>query len=624
MREKPVLGATDFGIDIGSRKEIQLFRWLLACLLLGKPIRQEIALKAYVALRDAGISSLQKLAKSDWHRLVALLDQARYVRYDFSTASKLIQTARALLAQYGTVSDLIRQARDIRDLEKRLQAFKGIGPVTARIFSSHIPGEWYEERYPPEYEAALRAAEILRARGHEAYIIGGAVRDLWLGRDPKDFDLVTDATPDEITDMQGFKRAIYKDPAQAFGVTRVLLDGAEEPLEIATFRKDIQAHKGRKATKVHFATLEDDVRRRDLTINALALDPLSHQVIDLVDGISDAERRQIRFIGNARARLAEDPLRIMRAIRFKNHLGFTYHPSTAAAITQAVQDGRVEQIAMDRLRDELTRLLLHPSRRQAFTDLDTFGILQRILPEVTAGKNVPQPPDFHAEGDVWHHELLILDYLPPDPSRRLAWAALLHDIGKAVTISRPHEPGARIRFNRHYAIGAEMAKTILRRLRFSNRDINDIVWMIHNHLAIDDLPAMRPSRQQRMLGHRAFEDLLELHRSDAAASWRPGRRHGTKPQFKEIEHLWHTYQSKPPLLQQPSIKRDLGVDGNWLKDYFQKDFELSGPAIGYVLRRLDEWYRDQGVKNRNQYILKARRLLTEYTRARPGSRHSFI
>lgn len=608
--KKPI-DATTLGIDLASKKESQLFRWFLATLLFGKPIQQEIAQSAYKTIIKAGITSINKLVSTDWDTLVQLLDKARYVRYDFSTATKLLQIAAKLKTEYGTVSRLLKQTQNIKELEDRLLAFKGIGPVTTSIFVRGIAPVWYEDAIPHDYESAVLAARVLNQHGFEAFIIGGAVRDLWLGREPKDFDLVTNATPQQIMNIAEFKRSKYKDTAQAFGVTRVrfLHRNTFNDLEIATFRRDIEAHRGRKATRVEFADLEDDVMRRDFTINALSLDPVTNFIVDYAVGVEDLDNKLVRFIGKSEERIQEDPLRIMRAVRFKNHLNFSYHPGTAKAIKNAVKHSDVEAIAKDRLRDELTNLLIHPSRRQAFLDLYQFRILERVLPEVTAGKGVSQPPQFHAEGDVWQHELLILDYLPENPSKRLAWAALLHDIGKGPTSIEPRNARGRIRFDRHYAVGAEMAKAILKRLKFSNRDVRDITWMIYNHMAIDDLPAMRPSRQQSLLGHPAFEDLLELHKADAAASWRPGRPHGVKPKFRTLERIWHHYQSKSPEHRQPSLKRDLGIDGSWIIEQFNQEFKLAGPDIGFVLSELDEWYRDKGVRAKAAYVDKARQLL---------------
>jgi len=603
------IGAKSLGINLHSGKEPELYKWFLACLLFGKPIQQEIAKRAYELIINAGLTSINKLAKADWDLLVNILDEAHYVHYDFSTATKLLQIAKTIKEKYRNVSGLLKRSTNALELSNQLLAINGIGTVTKTIFIREIMPIFFKTILSHDYESAIRAATIINHRGFEAYIVGGAVRDLLLGRQPKDFDLVTNATPEQIMDMPEFKESSYKDTAQAFGVTRVSFpnNDVESELEIATFRKDIEAHLGRKATKVEFADLESDVLRRDFTINALALDISTNQVIDYVGGIDDLNNGCLRFIGQPEQRIKEDPLRLMRAIRFKNQLNFSYHPQTVRAIKIAVEAGYVEKIATDRLCAELTDLLTHSSRCNALRDLDEFGILGRILPEIVAGKGIEQPRQYHAEGDVWQHQLLIMSYLPEGPSKRLVWAALLHDIGKAPTRSFS---GGRLRFNRHHAVGAEMAKAVLQRLNFSNRDSKDICWMIYNHMSINDLPQMRPSLQQSMFGNPAFEDLLELHRADAASSWRPNRSRVIKPKFREIERLWHLYQLKKPERQQPSLKRDLGIDGHWLIRKFQKEFsELNGPIIGKILDELNDWYRDEGVKDRKAYTKKARLLI---------------
>ena len=604
------IDAAELGIDLRTKNEDELFKWFLACLLFGKLIQRRVAEDAYHTLIDAKIDSLDKLAKTTWDALVALLDKGHYVRYDYSSATKLLEVSRAVIDQYGSILELVEGSADARDLEQRLMAFKGIGPTAAEIFVRDVASIWFGRANTHDFESAKHAAEILHRHGYEAYIIGGAVRDLQLGKRPKDFDLATNATPEQISRIDEFS-AKYKDTAQAYGVTRVKFtyNGIEGGLEIATFRKDIDPHLGRKATKVAYATLKEDVLRRDFTINALALNPTTGEIIDDVGGKTDLAAKIIRFIGKPADRIAEDPLRIMRAIRFKNQLGFEYDLDTEAAITQAVQNGAVDTVATDRLRDELTYLFLHPSRSRAVRDLDKFGVLDRILPEVTAGKRTKQPPEYHAEGTVWEHQLLTLNYLPAHPTRRLAWAALLHDIGKVPTATRPRGPEEHIRFNEHYSLGDEMARKILKRLKFSNRDINDVTWMIHYHMAIDDLPAMRLGHRRQMLGHPAFEDLLELHRADAAASWRPGQRHGVKPKFVEIERLWHEYQSLPSEIRQPSLKRDLGIDGHWLAKNFGAEFTLTGPLVGKILAKLEERYQDEDINDPEFYLHEAQRLL---------------
>ncbi len=452
------------------------------------------------------------------------------------------------------------------------------------------------------YQAALKVARILNGRKFEAYLIGGAVRDLLLGRIPKDFDLVTNAEPEQILELPELKQAIRLDPAQAFGVTKVKVPleirGAhfEGEVEVASYRRDIEAHLGRKATKIEFAHLEDDVVRRDYTVNALALDLANDYLVDEVGGLEDLDKRLLRFIGAPSVRIQEDPLRIIRGIRLKNQLDFIYDFDTSEAIKAAVAAGHVESIAVERLAEELTRMLVNPHRARALEDLAEFGILKRILPEVAITKGVLQPPQFHSEGDVWAHTLLALQQLDDNPSPRLAWATLLHDIGKPPTFASAEETGDRIRFSQHYSVGADLATKLLTRLRFSKRLTADISWMIDHHMGIDDLPKMRPGRQNQVLAHPAFADLFALHKADAQASWRllPGAMiDKSAPDFPAIEQLWTDWrqnQHKP----QPSLKQDLGIDGAWL----MREFKLgNGPELGAVLAKLNEAYLDGEIKD---------------------------
>ncbi len=450
-----------------------------------------------------------------------------------------------------------------------------------------------------DYKTASFVAKILQDKGFEAYFIGGAVRDLLLGRNPKDFDIVTSATPTEILSIKAFDGSKFTDPAQAFGVTRVKVKfgGQLHTVDVATFRRDIDAHLGRKDTRIEFTELEEDVIRRDFTINALALDPITNQLFDLVGGLNDLDKKQINFIGDPETRIKEDPLRIMRAVRIKNRLGFGYGANTKQAIKSAVKNGVISNIATDRLRGEMSLILISKSRVGAVEDLDELGILELILPEVVAGKGVGQPKEFHHEGDVWVHQLLTLGNLPLHPSTRLAWASLLHDIGKAKTASKDKD---RIRFNKHYEVGAEMARVILGRLNFSKKETEDICWMINNHMSIDDLPAMRAGHRYNFLSHPAFEDLFTLHKADAMATSK--KKHEIR--FKEIEEIWQDYQAtmhNPT----PSLKRDLKIDGNWVEKHFGK---LDGKLIGKILAELDELYMD-GVRDIKVYEKKTKEII---------------
>jgi poly(A) polymerase len=453
----------------------------------------------------------------------------------------------------------------------------------------------------PQLTGAHTAALCLNAAGFEAYIIGGAVRDMLLERTPKDFDLVTDATPDQVTSIPDFKRPRYIDTSQAYGVTRVRVpvsletgDSQDVELEIATYRRDVAAHLGRTRTKVEFAHLEDDAGRRDFTVNALALDPATYQLIDIIDGLSDLEHRLLRFIGEPATRVQEDPLRVLRAIRLKNQLTFDYEEATYQALEQAIQREALDDIAPDRIRFELTYMLAHKRRLSALGDLDGLGALEMLLPEVTAQKGVRQPETIHAEGDVWQHCLLTMQYLPNIISPRLAWAALLHDVGKVTTARSAEDTGDRIRFDRHYEAGAEIARQVLRRIGFGKRFRNEVAWMVRHHLAIDDLPRMRPGRAKHMMSHPAFADLLQLHKADAHAAWSTdtsGAVDTGPADFSQLEQMWAQFQREQHQ-HPPSLKHDLGIDGNWLL----QNFGLSrGPHIGEILTALEEKYLDDEI-----------------------------
>lgn len=453
----------------------------------------------------------------------------------------------------------------------------------------------------PQFTAAHAAALNLNEAGFEAYIIGGAVRDMLLGYIPKDFDLVTNATPDEVTSIADFKQPRYIDTSQAYGVTRVRIpvpsdagDIQDVELEIATYRRDIEAHLGRTQTKVEFAYLEDDIQRRDFTVNALALDPATYQLIDIVDGLSDLENTLIRFIGEPETRIQEDPLRILRAIRLKNQLAFQYDDETHHALHQSIRHNTLDDIATDRIKFELTYMLIHKHRSSALTDLDELDTFDALLPEVAAQKGVAQPETIHAEGDVWRHCMLTMQYLPDIISPRLAWAALLHDTGKVTTARSPEDTGDRIRFDQHYLEGAKIARRVLKRLGFGKRFREEVAWMVHHHLAIDDLPRMRPGRAKHMMSHPAFADLLELHKADAHAAWSvsdSGAVDSGPADFPELERIWHDFQQQTHQYP-PSLKHDLGIDGTWL----MRNFQLSGgPRIGEILGILEEKYLDEEI-----------------------------
>ena len=373
----------------------------------------------------------------------------------------------------------------------------------------------------PKYTAARRIALMLRERGHAAYFAGGCVRDLLLGVEPKDFDVATSATPEEVLAL--FPKALTV--GAHFGV--VLVREGDVSTEVATFRHDGVYSDGRRPDAVRFSSdPREDVQRRDFTINGMLLDPVifeetgdaANAVLDYVGGRENLAAKTLRAIGDPAVRFAEDKLRMLRGVRFASRLGFEIEPRTLAAMR--ADAANIHQVSCERIRDELTLMLTEGRARVAFEMLDTTGLLAQVLPEVARLHGVAQPPEFHPEGDVWTHTMLLLEKLPAGTSSTLAWGALLHDIGKPATFQPPNPavPGDRIRFNGHVEVGVRVAEVILRRLRFSADDTEQIVALVKNHMRFGDVMQMRESTLKRFLRLPHFEEHLALHRMDCLSA----------------------------------------------------------------------------------------------------------
>ncbi len=360
----------------------------------------------------------------------------------------------------------------------------------------------------PKRQDAADIVRQLRAQGHQAYFVGGCVRDLVMRREPKDYDVATSATPDQVV-------KIFPDSLTVgaqFGVVIVVRDSAN--VEVATFRSDGRYTDGRHPTEVRYAqTPQEDVRRRDFTINGLLFDPVTEEVLDYVGGQGDIRSRRIRTIGDPTERFSEDRLRTLRAVRFAARFGFSLDPAAVEAIRWLAPE--ISDVSAERVRDEVLKILTEGAARRGFELLDSTGLLKEILPEIKALQGVKQPPEFHPEGDVWTHTLMMLESLR-SPSATLALGVLLHDVGKPPTFTIRE----RIRFDNHVEVGARMAEAICARLRLSSREIERVVDLVRNHLRFKDFPRMRRSTQIRFLRLPGFEEHLELHRLDCLASHR--------------------------------------------------------------------------------------------------------
>lgn len=382
-------------------------------------------------------------------------------------------------------------------------------------------------------EAAISIVQKLRKKGHEAYFAGGYVRDLLMKRKRTDIDIATNATPDQIIKI--FPKTI--EVGKQFGVIIVLYKKFQ--FEVATFRSDFDYKDGRRPTKVKFVTAEEDVKRRDFTINGMLYDPIENKVLDWVGGKKDISKKIICTIGNPADRFCEDKLRILRAVRFASTLSFKIDKKTKDAVKKLSKN--IKQISAERIRDELIKIFTGANPDKGLLLLDKTSLLKTILPEVSKMKGIAQPDKFHPEGDVFDHTLLMLK-LAKNPSCELAFAVLLHDVAKPLTMTKTD----RIRFNEHDIKGAEIAKKIMRRLKFSNAEIKTVYELIKNHMRFMHVKKMRESKIKRFLSMEDFPLHLELHRLDVVGS------HGKLDVYNFCKKKLKEY-SKAPIIPRPLI-----------------------------------------------------------------------
>ena len=445
---------------------------------------------------------------------------------------------------------------------------------------------------------AISIVRTLRDQGHQAYLVGGCVRDLLLKREPADYDIATDATPDDVVRIFPETYAV----GAQFGVVLVPLPESERAamgegqeadaeqhalsghqhklcIEVATFRCDVGYSDGRHPDEVRFSRdPKEDVQRRDFTINGLLLDPLSDEVLDFVGGENDLNAGIIRAIGNPELRFSEDKLRMLRAVRFAARFEYQIDSATFEAIRKLA--AQIHQVSRERVRDELTRMLTEGHARRAFQLLDETGLLREVLPEITAMKGVEQPPEFHPEGDVFVHTLLLLENLPQPCPLTLAWGALLHDVGKPPTFRRAPD---RIRFDEHAKVGTKMAEAICRRLRFSNEDTDQILLLVENHMRFGDVERMKPSTFKRFIRLPRFDEHMQLHRLDCEASHRSLR-------------LYDFTREKRAELPASAIRPEPLITGD---DLIAAGY-APGPVFKQILSAVEDAQLDGGLQSKKQ------------------------
>lgn len=429
---------------------------------------------------------------------------------------------------------------------------------------------------------SIQIIKTLRTNGFYALWAGGCVRDILLGKKPKDFDIATDAKPDQVESLFEYTKPVGK----AFGVILVKSDGHE--FEIASFRDESDYQDGRRPSKIEFATDYEDAIRRDFTINGMFYDPIEDQIIDHVGGQKDLDLKLIKFIGSSEQRILEDHLRILRAVRFKNTLDFQYHPETYKALKKHAH--LITKISNERIQDELNKMLQCKNRVNAINDLEDLGLLDLILPEIQALKGVAQPHQYHKEGDVYNHTMLALKKMPEGLPLSYYWAVLFHDSGKPKTYSENQE---RITFYNHANVSAEIVIKRLNELKFSNNFIKHVEFLCKYHMNLFQILDMSYKNQVKWFLKPWFLDLLEIHKYDTL---------GTNPSdtsmYEKIKDLYHKTVSEldSKLDNGKIIKLASG------KDVMQILNLKPSPKIAEILEELEDLQIENKITTRSKAL----------------------
>lgn len=443
-----------------------------------------------------------------------------------------------------------------------------------------------------EESAAFTVAKKLQDKGFEAYWAGGAVRDELLGLEAHDIDIATSAKPDEI-------KKIFSDSydrGKSFGVMAVKIGDFE--FEVTTFRQDIGVFDHRHPEKVEYSTAENDAKRRDFTINGLFFNPVKLEIIDYVNGIRDIKEKTIRFIGEADERIEEDYLRMLRAVRFVCRLNFKIEKNSVDAIKKNANE--INEISAERIRDEMNKIFLCENRDEVFIKLNEWGLLKEILPEVERLRNISQPREFHSEGDVWTHTLLALKNIGKTLNEELIWAVLLHDVGKPETIGYRSQIGkTSITFFEHDVRGAQKAKEILERLKFSHHFINNVTWAIGQHMRIvHAFMGMSERKQQQLFSDPNVNLLLDLTKVDLSASLRPDGKAEMKL-YEDALKLKEKFEHETSIEEKEQAKKFNLVTGQDIMEILKIP---AGPKIGQIKNDLEQAYLESKINSRREAL----------------------
>ncbi len=441
-----------------------------------------------------------------------------------------------------------------------------------------------------EEKKAVNIFNQLKKAGFEAYFAGGAVRDELMGIAASDIDIATSAKPEEIKKL--FPNSF--DRGKQFGVMASVESNCE--FEIATFRSDIGILDHRHPKEIKFTNAEEDAKRRDFTINALFYDPEKSEIIDYVGGVEDLEKKILRFVGKAQERIDEDYLRMLRAVRFSARFNFPINEEGKEAIKK--NSAKITKVSTERIRDELSKMLVNKNRVKAVEMMGEFGLLNLFLPEVLKLRNIAQPPEFHSEGDVWIHTMMAMENLPDNCSEEVAWAVLLHDIAKPQTQGFREHPKSKITFFEHDVLSSEKAREILRRLKFSNDFIEAVSWSIAQHMRIiHALGNMSERKKEKLFLNPNIDILLEQTRVDLLASQKPDG-------STDLSLYENALKLKEHLAQMPSKEKEQVKKFDLINGYdIMKILKISsGPKVGEIKKKIEEDFLEGKISSKDEAI----------------------
>jgi len=443
---------------------------------------------------------------------------------------------------------------------------------------------------------AIKIIKALQAAGYkQTYIVGGYVRDFFMKRpETGAIDLATEAKPQAVTKILGGKG--YKVIPTGLKHGTVTVHRGNDDIEITTFRTEGKYSDSRHPDRVNYVKdVKLDSSRRDFTVNALYLDPIGKKVFDFHGGIDDIKNRTLRFVGKSEQRIAEDPLRLMRGVRFAAVLGLRPSPQDLAVIKK--KSRLLKNISAERVKQELDRILLSSKRSEGLELLRKTGLLEVFAPELVKMHATHQSKNFHSEGNVWVHTLLALSLVEKSADLSVLYGLLFHDVGKAVTLGWKTKDGRKhSTFYGHQQRGADISKQIMKRLKFSNREIDDITWFVLHHHVPYELLKMRVSKQNAWLLEPRYTRLLKIYRADSLASI------PTDKKGKKLKPSLHSYNYNIRALKKVGKKKELQkklISGN---DVIKIMKIAAGPMVGKYLAQVKDRQLAGKIKTRPEAL----------------------